>query len=152
MLTCAFVQRSNDFKSSDSSSINASLPRLSLITCSYVFLSFIYCIFSLLFPHFILLLFFATVVKKSIIITIKKPGNRLKTKKSYRSVTSKEEITRYLDKKCPCSQSTLRSCHIPLLRCPLERSLMSCRKNCRTGRKCFLINTNVGTRHHLQEA
>ena len=108
--------------------------------------------FSLLFPHFILLLFFATVVKKSIIITIKKPGNRLKTKKSYRSVTIKEEITRYLDKKCPCSQSTLRSCHIPLLRCPLERSLMSCRKNCRTGRKCFLINTNVGTRHHLQEA
>ena len=127
--------------------INASFLRLSVITCS-----FIYCIFSLLFLHFISLLFFATAVKNSIIITIKKPGNRLKTKKSFRSVTLKEEITRYLDKKCPCSQSTFRSCHIPLLKCPLERSLMSCRKNCRTGRKCFLINTNVETPHHLQEA
>ena len=58
--------------------INASFPRLSVITCS-----FICCIFSLLFLHFISLLFFATAVKNFIIITIKKPGNRLKTKKKF---------------------------------------------------------------------
>ena len=40
-------------------------------------------IFSLLFLHFISLLFFATAVKNSIIITIKRPGNRLKAKKKF---------------------------------------------------------------------
>ena len=39
--------------------------------------------FPLLFLHFISLLFFATAVKNSMIITIKKPGNRLKTKKKF---------------------------------------------------------------------
>ena len=81
VLTCVFVKHSNDVKSSDSSSINASFPRLSVIICSYVFFSFIYCIFSLFILHFILLLFFATVVKKSIIITIKKTCQQVKNKK-----------------------------------------------------------------------
>ena len=39
--------------------------------------------FSLLFLRFISLLFFATAIKNSIIITVKKPGNRLKTKKTF---------------------------------------------------------------------
>ena len=43
----------------------------------------LFAVFFPLFLHFISLLFFATAVKNSIIITIKKPGNRLKTKKKF---------------------------------------------------------------------
>ena len=61
---------------SDSSSINASFPRLSVIICYvFFFLLFIgiFFLYFIFFLHFIyLLLFFATVVKKSIMITLKK--------------------------------------------------------------------------------
>ena len=60
---------------SDSSSINASFPRLSVIIC-YVFFFFYlleFFLYFIFFLHFIyLLLFFAAVVKKSIMITLKK--------------------------------------------------------------------------------
>ena len=61
VLTCVFVKHSNDVKSSDSSSINASFPRLSVIICSYVFfllftVFFLYLFFILFYYYFLQLL------------------------------------------------------------------------------------------------